>query len=105
METVWDLLRSACDRDPGATLVAEVGGRAETAEGLLRAAEGRARGRQARGVEPGDSVVVQLPHGLEAVRTLLALARLGARAVPLHPAVPIAERERVARDCAARLVV
>ncbi|MFC7554205.1 AMP-binding protein [Pseudoroseomonas wenyumeiae] len=57
-------------------------GRAAFAAQARRVAEGLAR----QGVGPGDRVALLLPNRPEFLVLLLALARLGATAVPLDPA-------------------
>lgn len=54
---------------------------------------------------PGDRVGVLLPPGPSFLLTLLALWRLRAAALVLTPLHPEAERSRLLRDAAARLVV
>src|SRR5260370_33824017 len=90
--------------------------RGRAAEGRLTYAELLERVERAAGllfslgVEPGDRVAVLAHNRLEVPCWLLALWRLGAAAVPLHPAPPrddwrsILERSRPPRRGSAREV-
>ena len=71
---------------------ASVGGRSVTYAELIARAERIAAGMVARGVRPGDRVVVQLPNRASFVEVVVALFRVGALpvfALPAHRGVEI----------------
>ena len=55
------------------------------------------------GVRPDDRVLLALPDGIGWVAAFLAVARLGATAVLVNPALPRTDHEFMANDCAAAL--
>ncbi|WP_030437586.1 AMP-binding protein [Actinoplanes subtropicus] len=57
------------------------------------------------GVRPGDRVLLALPDGIGWVTAFLAVARLGAVAVLVNPALTVADHEVLAEDCGPRLCV
>lgn len=59
----------------------------------------------ANGVEQGDIVVIWLPNGAAALRTILAINYLGAACAPLGIGSRGAVLEHVLRNCAAKLMV
>jgi cyclohexanecarboxylate-CoA ligase len=90
-ETLDGVFRSTAARAPDR--VALVDGPARIAFADLAArAERLAGGLAALGVEPGDTVAVQLPNWHETVEAYLAIARLGA---VITPALPIHRRREL----------
>jgi fatty acid CoA ligase FadD22 len=59
----------------------------------------------ARGVGPGDRVLMALPDGIGWVATFLATARLGAVAVLANPDLPAGDHAFIMYDCEPRLCV
>jgi fatty acid CoA ligase FadD22 len=55
---------------------------------VFAATKGTAAALAARGVRPGDRVLLALPDSMDFVRTFLATLHLGAIAVPVNPALP-----------------
>ncbi|MEM7217565.1 MAG: amino acid adenylation domain-containing protein [Pseudomonadota bacterium] len=81
-------------------------GRAElTYAELLQRAGGVAAGLRARGVDPGDRVVIELPKSLDMVIAVYAVLFAGAAYVPLDPHAPAGRRARVLASAAARVHV
>jgi len=83
-ETIWDAFAATASRHGDRLMTIEGATRLDFAEVARRAAT-VAGGLATLGVSPGDAVAVQLPNWHETVVTLLALARLGAVAVPILP--------------------
>jgi acyl-CoA synthetase (AMP-forming)/AMP-acid ligase II len=79
------LTRSLTDARP----VLIVAGRATTARALASRLGGLTLWLRARGVVPGDRVVVLVPPGPELVASVLAVLRVGAVAVLADPDVPL----------------
>ncbi|MFF5481865.1 (2,3-dihydroxybenzoyl)adenylate synthase [Streptomyces sp. NPDC012935] len=107
-ELLGDLLAPALRRDASrpALITADL---TLTYAELDAAAERRAAGLRARGLAPGDPVVVQLPNGAELVILCLALFRTGVLpvfALPAHRTLEIshlvASSDAVAYFCADR---
>lgn len=60
---------------------------------------------RARGVAPGYRVVLRMSPGAASVATVLGILKCGASYVPLDVRHPVARREFIARDSAARALV
>ena len=72
---------------------------------LDRRGDVAAAGLAARGIGPGTCVAIALPRGADGLALVHGLLRLGAPFVPLDPAMPIAERDAVARATRAEWTV
>ena len=83
-ESVWDAFAATAARLGDRAMVIEGATRLGFDE-VARRAGAVAGGLAGLGVSPGDAVAVQLPNWHETVVTLLAVARLGAVAVPILP--------------------
>lgn len=97
---VASVLESALDA-PSEVRVAE-GQDTFTGAELVEAVERRSGALIARGVGPGDRVGLRLPAGIDSLRLMLALHRVGAVYVPLPPSDPPARLRamvRMARPC------
>lgn len=57
------------------------------------------------GAEPGTTVALDLPRGVDLVTAMLAVWRTGAAYVPLDPARSARRRRRLAEEAGARLVL
>ncbi|MBA1204244.1 AMP-binding protein [Pseudomonas capeferrum] len=82
--TLWALLQRRANLTPVATML--IDGRSRQRMSFAQAlhiAERLAAGFQQRGIGPGSVVTWQLPTGIPAVLTALALARLGAIQTPI----------------------
>jgi long-chain acyl-CoA synthetase len=64
-----------------------------------------AGGLKALGVETGDRVAMVLGNSIEFIVVMLAIARLGAIAVPLNIRHQLVENRDLIKDCAAKVVV
>jgi amino acid adenylation domain-containing protein len=97
---VQDFLRRSASRLPEkVALVCE--GLRYTYATLDRATDRIANGLNARGVGPGDRVVLCLPNGVDAVLGIFAVLKAGAVFVVLNPATKPPKLAHVVRDCAA----
>ncbi|MFI9048368.1 class I adenylate-forming enzyme family protein [Streptomyces sp. NPDC053427] len=94
---LYTLFRAHRRSDPHRTAVIDARGALSYAE-LDRRARGLAAGLAEDGIRPGDVVGVQLPNGTEAVTADLALAALGAVALPF----PVGRGRREARSLLGR---
>jgi cyclohexanecarboxylate-CoA ligase len=74
-------------------------------EQLAESAARLGRGLQARGIGPGDVVIIHGRNGIEAVVTLLACAWLGAVMTPVPPMFSEAQLAAIADRAGARAVV
>jgi cyclohexanecarboxylate-CoA ligase len=101
-ETIWQAFVETAARQTDRTMVVEGGGRL-TFDDVVARAGALEGGLWARGIRPGDAVVVQLPNWSETVVVLLALASLGAVAVPVLPIQRERELGFVLRQTAARV--
>ena len=72
---------------------------------LAERVERTARALSAAGAEPGTTVALDLPRGVDLVTAMLAVWWAGAAYVPLDPAQPAHWRRLLAEDAGARLVV
>src|SRR5512139_4022949 len=101
---LYDLLcRSAARHPEIAALIGEDDTRLSYGE--LRAAADAFGGTLAgSGIGRGDHVVVLLPHTIEFVITVFAVARIGAILVPLNPAFRSSELRYYFRECQAAAV-
>jgi clorobiocin biosynthesis protein CloN4 len=86
--------RPAVDAADGVMTYAELDARADAL----------ARELAARGVGPGDRVVVWAAKSCAAVAAMQAVLRLGAAYVPVDGSTPVGRMALVTRDCAARVV-
>lgn len=57
------------------------------------------------GVKPGDRILIVLPDGEEFISAFTGSTRMGAVAVPIHPALKAAELEFHLADCQPRLAI
>ncbi|WP_308257933.1 (2,3-dihydroxybenzoyl)adenylate synthase [Pseudonocardia lacus] len=95
-QALGELLREWAARSPGATAVVADDRRLSYAE-LDREADAVAMGFAARGIAPGDRVLVQLPNCAEFVTVLFGLLRCAAVPVLVLPAHRRSEVEHLAR--------
>ena len=103
--TLWELVAGAAAGDPDRVVLADDAGRSLTTSQLRESAEAVAAGFLGRGVGPGDVVSWQLPTTLDAVLTLVALARLGAVQNPIIPILREREIGIIAGQLQPRLLV
>jgi acyl-CoA synthetase (AMP-forming)/AMP-acid ligase II len=101
---VHHLLDAAAHRHPTTTAVRDAGGSVSYAE-LAAISRRRAAALRHLGVRPGDRVVLHLAGGREFAALVYAVLRLGAVAVPVHPATGPLHRRWVIVDAAPRVVV
>ncbi len=85
--TLWELAVERADRSPGAVFAISEDGTETTFSELRDRAAHLAEWFGQHGVSPGESVVWQLPTGVEAVTLALALSRLGAVQIPVLPSL------------------
>jgi cyclohexanecarboxylate-CoA ligase len=83
--TLWELAVARADRSPDAVLAIAPDGREVTFAQLRERAAQAAAWLLRRGVRPGESVVWQLPTGLDAIIVAVALSRLGTVQIPILP--------------------
>jgi acyl-CoA synthetase (AMP-forming)/AMP-acid ligase II len=103
--TVWELVERRADTTPDRPMLL-VDGRPPLTFGQFRTgAERAAAGLVERGVGPGSTVAWQLPTTPEAVVTWAALARLGARQVPMLLFYREREVAFILRETGAQLVL
>lgn len=57
------------------------------------------------GIETGDRVMLRLPNILEFIISHLAIQKIGAVSVPVHPLLRAKEISYVARDCEAKILI
>jgi long-chain acyl-CoA synthetase len=98
------LVRAAAARRPDAPAVVAGDQRLSWAE-LDAAVDRAAAGHAAHGLDPGDRVAVQLPNGLDWLRTALGALRAGLVVVPVNTAYTDPELEYVLADSGAALLV
>src|SRR5579862_5360945 len=103
--TFWGLIARVADAAPDRPVVEDDYGRVLTASQLRDQAEKAAAGFAAAGVGAGDVVSWQLPTRLEAVVTLVALARLGAVQNPVIPILRHREVAAITAQVGPRLIV
>lgn len=72
---------------------------------LAKSVDEFARGLADHGIEPGDVVGYSLPNSPDVIGLFLAIARVGAQAVPLYPMMPDAMRASVFSAMGCKLVV
>ena len=104
MPDVTDLLAEAVRRWPAARAVRDAHG-CDTYADLAAAANRVAAGLWARGVRPGDRVLVHLAAGRDFARVLFGVLRAGATAVPVHPATGPFHLSWMIRDAEPAIVV
>jgi amino acid adenylation domain-containing protein len=78
--------------------------RATSFQELVASATAVAATLRARGVRPGDRVVLVLPKTTEAVAAVFGCLLAGAVCVPIHPRWPADRIAAVVEDCGARLI-
>ncbi|KAA9164867.1 long-chain fatty acid--CoA ligase [Amycolatopsis acidicola] len=106
MGNIADLLASAAvDRPGSVALVDTTAGTGFSWSQLNSVVNGQARELAARGVGPGDRVVLRLPTSADFAIALFAVTRLGAIAVPISPLAPRPELDTVLEHSGARLVL
>lgn len=86
-------------RDPQALAVVDQQVRLSYSE-LASASERIARGLQARGVQPGESVALCMPRGWQWLAAILGALKVGAVVVPLDRASPAKRRDLILADAA-----
>jgi amino acid adenylation domain-containing protein len=99
-----DLVRSWARRSPAAPAVHCGESTASYAE-LDALADRYARGLVARGVRPGDRVLIWAEKSIEVVALMQAALRVGALYVPVAPTNPPARVRRIAAGCTPAVVV
>ena len=99
-----DLVRAAARRRPGAPAVVAGNRRLSWAE-LDDAVDRAAAGFAAHGLAAGDRVAVQLPNGLDWLRSALGALRAGLVVVPVNTAYTDPELAYVLTDSGAALLV
>jgi fatty-acyl-CoA synthase len=102
-EALW--LRARAEPDRPHVYMREDDGREHTITymGLHRAAREIAAGLQSRGVEPGDTVGLMLPTGLDFLRCFQGILLARAVPVPIYPPIRLDRLEEYARRQAAIL--
>ncbi|GAA1943801.1 class I adenylate-forming enzyme family protein [Kitasatospora viridis] len=80
---LYQAVRESAELRPEAIAVRTQGGAAVTYRELIALADRQSAGLRRHGVGPGDTVAVRLSSGIGYVALILAVARLGARYVPL----------------------
>src|SRR5262245_65754754 len=90
-----DVLAERAREAPDRVLVRFADGTEWTRAELLHAAQDTAAALHAQGTRSGDHVLLWLPNGPEAVRTIVATSLLGAPAVPVSTAYRSAILEHV----------
>jgi acyl-CoA synthetase (AMP-forming)/AMP-acid ligase II len=103
--TVWELIVARARATPDALFLVDERDEMLTFDEYRRAAERTAAGLVAGGVEPGSTVAWQLPTWIETAVLLGALARIGARQVPLLPILRDSELEFCLRESATRVLI
>jgi cyclohexanecarboxylate-CoA ligase len=83
--TVWGVVAARAAATPDLVLLVDEQGRTMTCAEYAAAAERAAAGLVARGVRAGHTVAWQMPTWIETFVLLAALARIGARQVPMLP--------------------
>ena len=106
-ETLMDVLDQRARATPDAVHVRLVGGEAEvdrlTYGDLHAGALAVAAGLRAHGIEPGDTVALMLPTGIDFFLAFHGVLRAGGVPIPLYPPVRAEEIESHARRLAAIL--
>jgi acyl-CoA synthetase (AMP-forming)/AMP-acid ligase II len=80
---LYDAVAAVAERQPDVRAVTDVGGDATSYRDLTQLADRLAGGLHDRGVRAGDTVALALPNSTRYVALILAMAKLGARYVPL----------------------
>ncbi|MDF9756299.1 non-ribosomal peptide synthetase [Pseudomonas hunanensis] len=102
--TVLELIEARCRQAPTAAALASVHGSLDQAA-VAGEVDRLARALVASGVGAGQAVGVLLDGGAEAVIALLAVLRLGALYVPLHPDWPLTRLRAVADQAGLAILV
>ncbi len=84
-DSLWDLVETRAAATPGRLMLEDESGATLTFGALETRAERTAAALAERGVCEGSTVAWQLPTWIEAYVLVAALARLGARQVPMLP--------------------
>ena len=101
-----DLLGTAASRRPDATALVVNADRTPISYGsLTRLVDDLAGQLAGAGLRPGDRVGLRAPSGAEFVVGLFGASRAGLVAVPLDPALPLADQQARLRAAGARVVV
>jgi amino acid adenylation domain-containing protein len=87
--------RTAVRGEAGEVSYAELDARSRTIAGGLRA----------RGIGPGDRVVLALPRGIDQIAAMLGVVRCGGVYVPVDPGWPERRREVIVSQCEPGLVI
>ena len=103
---IADLLRTAASQRPEATALVVTENRTPISYGSLTRLVDDLAGQLADGgLRPGDRVGLRAPSSAEFVVGLFAASRAGLVAVPLDPALPVADQQARVRAAGARVVV
>ncbi|WP_327710185.1 amino acid adenylation domain-containing protein [Streptomyces sp. NBC_00464] len=102
--SVMDLIRAHADGRPADTALRSPAGTVSYAQ-LWDRAEQAAQALAGRGVRPGDTVLVRLPSGPEAVVAMLGTWLAGAAFVPVDTATPAERLAHVRGDSGATVVL
>jgi cyclohexanecarboxylate-CoA ligase len=100
--TIWSLVEAAAAQHPDRVVLSDEHGRSLTTEQLRGAAERVAAGLEIRA---GDTVSWQIPTSLEAVLTLVALARIGVAQNPIIPILREAEVRHITECISTTLLI
>jgi cyclohexanecarboxylate-CoA ligase len=103
--TLWELAVARADRSPGAVLAISPDDREVTFAEFRERAADAAAWLLRRGVRPGESVVWQLPTGLDAIILAVALSRLGTVQIPILPFLGEKEMGHVLAQTGAQTLV
>jgi cyclohexanecarboxylate-CoA ligase len=103
--TLWELTVSRADRSPDAMLAVSPDDSEVTFAELRERATDAAAWLLRRGVRPGESVVWQLPTGLDAIILAVALSRLGTVQIPILPFLGEKEMGHVLAQTGAQTLV
>jgi non-ribosomal peptide synthetase component F len=102
--TLPDLVRNAAERWPDHPAIVMEDRRATYAQ-LEATSNQIAATLRARGVKPGDRVMLWLPKSPEAIAALYGIMKAGAAYVSVDPSAPVQRACYIARDCEAAALV
>lgn len=103
--TVWQLAADRAEATPDAEFAVDEHRRRYTFAAFRELSDRIAATLYARGVRSGDVVSWQMPTGVEAMATSVALSRLGAVQNPIIPMLRDAEVEFITRQIGASLLI